>query len=128
MSILRMTRAQFSFENHEFSYRLPFIHTGQENEELVEKWMELAKRHVLGGAECTNILRDDTGYVRLSFLYEGWGEYHPFVLMTQLVYLTDLDVLVVQGWIKQDVHDLMEIILRNHFLPYWAHMLGLESM
>ena len=128
MTIRRMTRSQYSYDRHEFGYRLPFSHVGRTDEELVEEWAEWVKRYPGGRAQCMNIQRDEEGHVRLSFLYEGDGEYHPFALETRLVYLTDLDLVAIDGWVEQAVHDLMTVVLRMDFFPHWEHVLGLQPV
>lgn len=39
----------------------------------------------------------------------------PFTLVTRLVYLTDLEQVLNEGWIEQDVHNLMLVVLRMDF-------------
>lgn len=128
MPFRHMTRGEFSYESHDFSYRLPFSHRGCAEDELVEQWVEWVKKYPGGSATCTHIHQHDDGYVRLSFLYEGDGEYHPFSLVTHLVYLTDMDMVVIEGWVEQAVHDLMWVVLRMDFFPMWERALGLQSI
>lgn len=87
----------------------------------------MIKRYPGGRAECKSIQRDEEGYVRLSFLYQGDGEYHPFALVTRLVYLTDHEQVVIEGWIEQDVHDLMRVVLRIDFFPAWEEALRIDA-
>jgi hypothetical protein len=126
--IRHMTRREFSYESHDFSYRLPFSHTDVEDEKLVEQWAEWVKRYPGGSATCRDIRPEEEGYLRLSFLYEGDGEYHPFDLVTSFVYLTDLDLVVVRGWIEHAVHDLMWVVLRMDFFPAWTRALDLVAI
>lgn len=125
--IRRMTRRELSYESCNFSYRLPFSPIGYDNEELIQKWIEWAKNYPGGRAISKGIVQEEE-YVRFSFLYEGFGEYHPFELVTRLIYLTDMDVVAIQGWVEQDVHDLMDVVLQMDFFPNWTRELHLENV
>jgi hypothetical protein len=125
MPIKQLTRAQLSFDTHAFVYHVPRLAVNQPHEELVNQWVDLARAHPFGHAVLTEVKHDRSAFIRFFYRYEGWDEYHPFQITTRLLWLTDTEQLVVQGWIEQDVHDLMEVIIRTYLLPAWEDALGL---
>jgi len=125
VNIRHYTRRQLSFESYEFSYKLPILYHGKTDETLLQETVELLNKPVHYNAILKNIIVDDDGWIHISFLYEGSGEYHPFSFSIRLAYVDDMDMVVMLGNVNQDIHDVFDIIVHQMILPSWSKAIGL---
>lgn len=125
IDIRKYTRRQLSFESYSFTYKLPFSHHGKTNEELLQQTVELLNKKAYYDAILDKLEVGDDGWIEVSFLYEGSGEYHRFSFSIRLAYIEDMDIIVILGNVNQDIHDVFDIIVNRMILPSWSSALGL---
>lgn len=129
-----MTSREYSYDGHDLTYVLPIEAPGPSvplasiAREQLEKFEEAVQTIPCYGVAVelrqTRLTED---MLVLDYLYEGWGEYHPFTLEFHVVYLSDTKRFLLSGNILQSVHDLFEIIIRREILPEWTKTYQLKQ-
>ena len=119
------TRSELGYIGLDFYYQLPFSYHEKSHDELIQDTVELLNKKAFYDSTLDKITTETDGSIHAFFRYEGWGEYHRYSFSLRLMYITDLDILVLVGIIEHDIHDLFEIIVRDKILPSWSRALGL---
>jgi hypothetical protein len=125
--VARMTTNQYSIHSHDISYLLPFDYKEQSEHDLLEQVKELLTSNKYYKVEQKSIEIKYDKCVVVEYLYEGWGEYHCFELEFEVIYLSDINKLILSGGINQAVHDLFELIIRDTILPEWSKIHNLKE-
>jgi hypothetical protein len=123
--IKNYTRSELGYIALDFYYQLPFSYHEKSHDELIQDTVALLNKKVYYESTLDKITVETDGSICAFFRYEGWGEYHRYSFSLRLMYLNDLNMLVLVGNIEHDIHDLFEIIVRDKILPSWSCALGL---